>query len=441
MKRTTALILIILLTFPLLAFDFFFDDVPQRNISFELEGGVQTYFDDGAITPLANLTLKAEQDGANYRAIAEVSYDSQTEKLEAQELSVSLFMGSYTLKAGLMRHSWGTADVAHVVDIVNGRDLRKGIIDDLEKMKRPDWMITLSKYWENSAFDVVLKPGFNPSHVSMEGRYSMLKPLDPLMQQMIASGAVNALDLTKIEVSEMDTFALKRVSGGARYRFLFDPVDVGFLYYTGYFQDPGFDLTFSGVAYPNPPYDLDKIDIVYTRYQLVGVTSSYFFEPFTFNFEGGMFISEDSKGTNPGLYNSKLVYLAELSYTNPNNSLFMAFNYQGQMVLNYDPDPTVMPPVLDVDFLAAFNYRPYQNNFTLAIEVPFFRERMKARLAGMYQLESTGYTILAALSYEFDDNVSVFGKSTVYGTIEDRMGLYNTWKDNSWIQVGVRAWF
>ncbi|NMA22022.1 MAG: hypothetical protein GX938_00705, partial [Spirochaetales bacterium] len=100
MKRTTAIIVIILLTFPLLAFDFFFDDEPQRNISFELEGGVQTYFDDGAITPLANLTLKAEQDGANYRAIAEVSYDSQTTALEAQELSVSLFMGSYTLKAG-----------------------------------------------------------------------------------------------------------------------------------------------------------------------------------------------------------------------------------------------------------------------------------------------------------------------------------------------------
>jgi hypothetical protein len=438
MKRTTALILIILLTFPLLAFDFFFDDVPQRNISFELEGGVQTYFDDGAITPLANLTLKAEQDGANYRAIAEVSYDSQTEKLEAQELSVSLFMGSYTLKAGLMRHSWGTADVAHVVDIVNGRDLRKGIIDDLEKMKRPDWMITLSKYWENSAFDVVLKPGFNPSLVAEDGKFSIEKTFQSNMKFLEKPGVPPFTMVEPLPIAAENTYELSKLSAGARYRFLFDPVEVGLLYYYGYFHDSGFK---PAMDFSNLPLEIKitGVNIHYTRYHFIGVTSSYFFEPFTFAFEGGMFLSEDNKGTIAELYNSKLVYLGELSYTNPNNSLFMAFNYQGQMILNYDPES--VEPDIDVDLFSSFNFRPYQNNFTLAIEVPFFREKMKARLAGMYQLESTGYTILAALSYEFDDNVSVFGKSTVYGTIKDRMGLYNTWKDNSWIQVGVRAWF
>ena len=70
-----------------------------------------------------------------------------------------------------MRHSWGTADTAHVVDIVNGRDLRKGIVDDLELMKRPDWMLTLSTYFENGALDLVVKPGFNPSYVPMDGKY------------------------------------------------------------------------------------------------------------------------------------------------------------------------------------------------------------------------------------------------------------------------------
>ena len=153
-----------------------------------------------------------------------------------------------------------------------------------------------------------------------------------------------------------------------------------------------------------------------------------------------MFLSEDSKGTDPSLYNSKLVYLAELSYTNPNNSFFLAFNYQGQMVLNYNIDDK--SPYLDVDLLASFNYRPYQNNFTLAMEYPFMREKMKVRVAGTYQLESLGYMVLGSLTYDLDDAVEVFAKATVYGTFdESRMGLYNTWKENSQIQVGVRAWF
>jgi hypothetical protein len=339
----------------------------------------------------------------------------------------------------LMRHSWGTADVAHVVDVVNGRDLRKGIVDDLEKMKRPDWMITLSKYWENSAFDVVFKPGFNPSLMAEDGKFSIEKTFQTNLKFLEnpdptgPSFIVNDLPAITFE----NTRKLSKFEAGGRYRFLFDPFEVGLIYYYGHFYDPGFEIAAFAPADPITMVVTD-VNIKYTRHHFVGVASSYFFEPFTFAFEGGMFLSEDSKGDKGELYNSKLVYLAELSYTNPNNSLFIAFNYQGQMILNYAPQ---LVAGLDVDLFSSFNHRPYQNNFTLAIEVPFFRERMKARLAGMYQLESTGYTILAALSYEFDDNVSVFGKSTVYGTIKDRMGLYNTWKDNSWIQVGVRAWF
>ena len=175
MKRILTLFLIVTLALPLFAFDFFFDEEePQttRNVSFTMDSGVQAFFNDGELSPYANLTLKAEQDGAKYRAFAEVSYDSTLQSLEAQEISLSLFLGPVTLKAGLMRHSWGTADTAHVVDIVNGRDLRKGIVDDLEMMKRPDWMLTLSTYGENSAFDVVFKPGFNPSLVATDGKFS-----------------------------------------------------------------------------------------------------------------------------------------------------------------------------------------------------------------------------------------------------------------------------
>lgn len=412
MKRIFTIVMIITLALPLFAFDFFFDaeETTSRNISLTLEGGVLAYVDDGALAPYADLTLKAEQDGANYRAVADITYDSTLNSLEAQELSLSLFFGQTTLKAGLMRHSWGTADTAHVVDIVNGRDLRNGIVDDLELMKRPDWMLTLSTYFENGALDLVVKPGFNPSNISMDGKYSMIP------SSLIPAGT---------PINKPDTHNIKNTSAGARYRFLFDPVDIGVIYYTGYFHDPGFSTSLAG------------IDLLYTRYHFMGLASSYFLEPFTLAVEGGMFFSEDKDGTDIGLYNSKAVYLAELSYTNPNNSLFVALNYQGQYVFNFvDSDTT------DVDYLASFNGKAYQNNFTLAVEYPFMREKMKARVAGTFQLESLGYAVMGSLTYDLDDAVEVFAKTTVYGTFdEDRTGLYNTWKKNSQVQLGVRAWF
>lgn len=412
MKRIFTIVMIITLALPLFAFDFFFDaeETTSRNISLTLEGGVLAYVDDGALAPYADLTLKAEQDGANYRAVADITYDSTLNSLEAQELSLSLFFGQTTLKAGLMRHSWGTADTAHVVDIVNGRDLRNGIVDDLELMKRPDWMLTLSTYFENGALDLVVKPGFNPSNISMDGKYSMIP------SSLIPAGT---------PINKPDTHNIKNTSAGARYRFLFDPVDIGVIYYTGYFHDPGFSTSLAG------------IDLLYTRYHFMGLASSYFLEPFTLAVEGGMFFSEDKDGTDIGLYNSKAVYLAELSYTNPNNSLFVALNYQGQYVFNFvDSDTT------DVDYLASFNGKAYQNNFTLAVEYPFMREKMKARVAGTFQLESLGYAVMGSLTYDLDDAVEVFAKTTVYGTFdEDRTGLYNTWKENSQVQLGVRAWF
>ncbi len=435
MKRLLIILTILALALPLFAFDFFFDsEEPNRNISFTLEGGVNTFFSDGELAPYTTLTLKAEQDGSKYRAIADLIYDSNLNTLEAQELSVSLFLGPITLKAGLMRHSWGTADTAHVVDIVNGRDLRRGIVDDLELMKRPDWMITLSTYGENSAFDMVVKPGFNPSQIPMDdSKFSMLD------DDMLAEIAAGNITIPKFP----GTHSLHDISIGARYRFIFDPVDIGFIYYNGYFHDPGFSikLKFDPVKFTYVPDALKSIQ--YTRHQLIAIATSYFFEPFTLAVEGGVFLSEDSKGTDPSLYNSKLVYLAELSYTNPNNSFFAALNYQGQMVLNYDPRLLPIPiQYLDADLLASFDGKPYQNNFTLALEYPFMQEKLKVRVAGTYQLESMGFMALGSLTYDLDDAIEVFGKSTLYGTFDTkRPGLYNTWKDNSQIQVGVRAWF
>ena len=49
-------------------------------------------------------------------------------------------------------------------------------------------MLTLSTYGENSAFDVWCSPGFNPSLVAMDGRYSMMDPMVDMMMKAVIAG-------------------------------------------------------------------------------------------------------------------------------------------------------------------------------------------------------------------------------------------------------------
>jgi hypothetical protein len=202
---------------------------------------------------------------------------------------------------------------------------------------------------------------------------------------------------------------------------------VGLLYFNGHHPEPGFSITsFAPLA----------VDLVYTRHQLFGLESSLLFDPFTLALEGGFFLSEDAEGTDGSLYNSRFAYLAELSYTHPESSAFLALAYQGRYVLDFN---TTNP--VDVDSLASFNGKAYENTLLLVVEYPFLQQRLTTRAALTYHIESEGYALLAGLSYTLQDNLTVFLKTTMYGALGNKSSIYASWDDNDSVVVGMKAWF
>lgn len=414
MKRILLTLLVCLLLLPLYSLDLFFEEQPSRTTTFQVEAAGGLYRDKQFLRQ-ADLSFALEQNEERYRAVAQLQYDSLANRLEATDLSVSLFTGNMTIKGGLFTHPWGSASTNHVVDVLSSRNLRAGFVDDLEAMKRPSLMALLSSYWEDSSVEVVFKPGFLPSYLVTEGRYS-------LIPAAFASAAV----------TETDTLDLTSWEAGGRYRLSLGTLDAALLYYNGHHPEPGFSVT----AFDSGTFAPTALTLVYTRYQLFALEGSLFLDPFTLAFEGGFFLSEDEEGTTSSLYNSKFAYLAELSYTHPATSAFLALAYQGKYVLDFN---TTNP--MDVDNLASFDGKAYENTLILVVEYPFLEQRLTTRAALTYQVESEGYALLAGLSYALLDDLQVFFKTTVYGALGSKSSIYKTWDDNDSLKVGMRAWF
>ncbi len=409
MKRILLILFLCLLLMPLYSLDLFFEEQPSRTIGFVAEAAGGLYWDKQFLSR-STLSLSAEQNDQRYRATGLLTYDASTNQLEADELSLSLFIGRLSIKGGLFTHPWGSASTSHVVDILSARDLRNGFVDDLEAMKRPSPMVLLSSYGKSGSLDLVLKPGFLPSYLPTEGRYSL------------APAAFAGATITEGESTTAGSW-----EAGGRYRIGLGTLDMGLLYFNGHYSDPGFSITsFAPLC----------VDLTYTRYQLFGLEGSLLFDPFTLALEGGFFLSEDGAGSEAGLYNSKFAYLAELSYTHPATSAFLALAYQGRYVLDFSSGNPV-----DVDYIASYDGKAYENTLLFVVEQPLLQQKLTARAAITYNIESEGYAVLSSLSYALEDTLNVFIKGTFYGALGSKSSIYKNWDANDSLLIGMKAWF
>ncbi|MGE4453072.1 MAG: hypothetical protein AB7D92_00940 [Sphaerochaeta sp.] len=414
MKRIIISSIVLLATSTLLfAFDIFAEEEATRNVHLQNETSLIMYKDKSQ-EPQLLLAITADYEDESYKAQTILQFDAKKNLLSAKQLSLSLFWGNQVLTTGWTTHPWGSASLSHIVDVLNAQDLSRGIVDDMEAMKRPELMISLTVYQERSALDLVVKPGFLPTIIEDTGRWSLMPPA-----------------FSSVSLQAEETENLEKFGGGARYRIQMSTIYLGLLYFNGYYPQSGY----TNITFNPSTFAITGADTIHTRYQLIGLESSSLFGPITLALEGGFFLSEDREGSDPGLYNSKYSYLAELSYTHGTSGTFLAVAYQGQYVLHFPTSP------LDVDVLSSYDGKAYANTIIAALESKFFREKLTMRVSGTYQFESTGYLLLASASYALRDNLSCFLKTTWYGSIETKESIYHTWDANDSLHIGLKAWF
>ena len=478
--KKKVLILLVLLTIltPLFAFDFFatLDDeqgafttesVPLKELTSLYVEGFGTYYpldDDDPFGWGISLGVSFEENRERIRTEVDVSFSPiLRDPLTVNTLAVTFFFGPTNLKVGMFTHPWGTTTTLHSVDILNAQDVSQGILDDPEAMKKSEFMIVYNAYFKNSSLDLILKPFYRPMEFDEDDRFS------PMDTNNLMGGSYD-IDLGGTQMSipiVTDNLSValykhpnffKSLGGGGRYRFGVGDLDLGFMYFTSFYPQMGFDIGATIETTGVPPnimpkqVIIDSISFDFTRYHFAGTEGTLFAGPITIAWEGGFFLSEDLKNENPSKYNTKAGAVVELSYTEPKSSFFASVAYQGQYIFDYNKpwidDPSIFDPaetptlIIPVDYLSSFfSDNPYSSSVAVAFELPLMRERLKLRAAATYGIENQSLVALGSLSYEISDALSVYARGAYYDGFGDKESLFKSWDKNSSVTVGMKAWF
>lgn len=454
MKSIVSMLLVLLLaSFPLAAFDGFTDifgpadeitvtgNSPETSFapSFGITGtvgfsigGIRALDDTGEIEIAIDggleidLSWRGSQVDATTKLALEPTIDMPLQWIDIfKELSIISYFEGGRLEAGLLKKEWGSGDAVHVVDVLNAPDYRYGIVDDPLAMKVAEPMVLTTFTWNKTALEVVYKPVLVP----------MRTVEDPTHRWSVLTDGQAALFSTAT-VNQVTSTELSRFTNGqygARLTGTLGPADLGLVYYNGFYTQPAYDLRAyfaSGGA----------IDVGFTRAQLFATEATIIAGSFTFMFEGGFWLSEDTSATETETYNSKWVYLGAVGMRIPGTGTYASVTYHGQYILGFDETNPI-----DVDTIQAnqsSDGKAYMNTLTAAVDIPLARERVTVRLAGTYQIETKGYALLPSAMYSISDDLVLKVEGRIFGAVGDAPdSLFRTWAANDSLSVGISYLF
>ena len=408
---------------------------PGVAITGNISAQFDYYFDDEwdsevEMRPTADIDIVASADSAS----ALLSLDVATSQADdgalsgnlIDELSVTSFFGAGRLTAGLTRIEWGSGDGLHAIDVLNPIDQTNGPVADYLSSRRAEAMLDLNLYLGSSGnLELVYKPFFHPTEVAMSGRWMVV---DPATIPGFSS------------ITPVDVRTLMYSQGAARLSGSLGPADLGVMYYYGFMPEPGYEFTttFLGGDPMDPANYLTTAELVYTRAQLFGGDVAAALGPFTVRAEAGYWLSEDTDGTAPERYNSRLVYLGGFDVSIPGTTAFVSAQVQGSWTVNAtDLDAT------DVDRFRLYEDFDTSHLIVAAVEAPFARDTMNIRIAGMYAPEAGGFIVMPEYSWTIADGVELSLSGKVIGGKElgSANSPYYAWRDNDSVSVSVSYQF
>jgi len=437
-KLITLIVLSLIILIPLAAsdgFDLFFDDTEVQaeeisTSSFDLSGKISTGLEifllpnnlsESEMDPFANLHLKLNYNHSSLGGNAELflpalSTMPSTFKEIVKELSLSYFIPQGKIQAGYFIHRWGIVDTARVVDVINANDYRTGLSMDQREMKISEPMILAQFYIDRAQLEFIYKPLFTPIQMATNSMWDT----SPDMSGLLDVSETNFLSPPKTNTLDSGSF-------GTRYSVSLGSIDAAIMYYRGYYERPGtrYDIT----PAPNPPYVVNSLETIYTMMNMIGTELNYLLGPFTFSAEGAFYVSEDTSGTDPSLYNSKFSYTGSVNYMMPSTTAYLTASYNGTSILKYDDSN-----FLDVD--AATGRQDH--NIILGVHIPFMKERLVVEAGFTYQIPTKGYALLSKIDYTLNDDITLGVKGSLFGTFDDTIfSLYNSWDSNDSLSLSL----
>jgi hypothetical protein len=321
------------------------------------------------------------------------------------ELYLKTFFSIGYLELGLMKIEWGSADGIHVLNPLSYWDLRYGFSFDINSLYKARELLKMNFYVKDSGLlELVYKPFFTSYIFAQEGRWSI--------------GTENIPNL-----HEPDTTTLEYSQVALRLTNNFNRFDIGIQYYYGYLPDPGISSVFIG-GDPLDPNNYDNY-IYYDRAHLFGLEGGTSLGVFTFWLEAGYWLTGDTAGTDPTVFNNRIVYLPGFDFSIPRTNLYFNVQIMGSYTLNTEGLLTG-----DVDDPTGTGSPAHSNMLLIVGDYSFNNNRTKIRLGGMWSIEERSYIIMPELFWSFNDYLDFSISGQIIGGEDNGTGMLQSWKNN-----------
>ncbi len=457
---------------------------------------------DTKITATPSAKLGVKYDGGKAGADLQLKIDEDTIKNHPvdviDELTLSAYLGNFTLSAGKMKVVWGKGDKLHVIDNFNADDLSDFIIPDYLDRRISTPMI-------RGVYAVPLNSR-TVSNVMIEGVYTPIMPVDRFASKGVwkptkvealessvkekataylktvteakdtamaettlagyayklnpseATGAALQAAKAKLTASETaylmalnssssladniypDTNKFEYGQGGLRVTGTIGQVDLGVSYYYGHYKQPsvnGLQLTNYVNEYLAKGSSGNKF-LAYDRKQTFGLEFSTILWKFNLRGEGCYNLTDDVAGDDPWVHNNSIQWLGGFDIDLPFWDANLNVQETGTYILKNDKIEDSIYKTLDVDYAST----GYSNNkLVVNFTTSFLNGKLAPEVTALYGFEHKDLVVMPKVTIKPASSFKIIGSGLAMWTADEEKSEFGTWHKNSFIQLGAEVSF
>jgi hypothetical protein len=325
------------------------------------------------------------------------------------EAYLRLYYERFDLEMGFQKVIWGPGDEAHVIDVLTPMDYTDFVNQDYVDRKLAELMIKLNwKLPGGSLLETVYQPVFTPDTFPLEGPWV---PYD--LKRLLEGGLDPSTD-----VIYPNTDTLKYGQLAARWSKAPGRLDLGVLYYCGYFREPSIDnekLLLEGKAH-----------LSYDRVDFLGGDLGAVLWGFNTWLELGYYLTGDWSGDDPLVHNHRLVMLLGFDRNLGVSNLNVELQLRGNYTMH---SGRILPG--DTEYNAKGRYT--DDILILALRDSYIRERIRPVISVAYTLEERDYIIWPEVDFTLRDDATLTFMYLAYGG--DPETYFGQFADNDFFEI------
>ena len=326
------------------------------------------------------------------------------------EAFLRLYYDRFDLEVGFMKVVWGPGDETHVVDVLTPMDYSDFVNQDYIDRKLAEAMFKLNwKFTGGSVLEMVYLPVFTPDTYPLEG------PWVPYNLRELLEGGLDP----DTDVIYPNTNTLEYGQFAARWNKAPGRLDLGALYYYGYFREPSID--YSKLVPPDP-----KAYISFDRVHFLGGDLCTVLWGFNTWLELGYYFTGDWSGDDPLVHNQRWVMLFGFDRNLGLSNLNFEFQLRGNYIMHSDK---ILPG--DTEYNDKGKYT--DDILILALRDSYLRDRIKPVVSVAYTIEKKDYIIWPEIEFILRDDASLTLMYLEYGGDQDT--YFGQFTDNDFFEI------